>query len=54
MPLSVLPLEVPREGSTRGCCWNQKGLDSGPEQHQRESGFVDRKGDSRTSFSAGP
>ena len=53
MPLSVLPLEVPR-GQHRGCCWNQKGLDSGPEQHQRESGFVDRKGDSRTSFQLGP
>ena len=30
----------PRVAEHRGCFWNQKGLDSGLEQHQRESGFV--------------
>ena len=44
---------APRVAEHRGCFWNQKGLDSGLEQHQRESDFVHRKGDSRSSFQLG-
>lgn len=54
MPLSVLPLEVPRGQQSTAAAAGTRRAWTRPEQHQRESGFVHRKGDSRSSFQLGP